>query len=408
MKFVYKAKDQQGAVQEGFVNAIGEELAVQILQRNNLIPISLIREEDAPKGTLDELASSLQHVWEGVSSLEMVLFFRQLSALIDAHVPILSALHAVGDQSENPYFRRVLMEIMSTVEDGTAFSEALAMHPKIFSPLVVSMIRAGEVSGNLRRSVTILADNIEKNHQLASRIKGAMIYPSFVMAAGALVGFLVVSFILPKITVMIKELNVAVPWYTQVVMNLGDFMSLYWWAVGIATLAIIGGMAYYINSEAGQREWQHIILKLPIFGKLMKYLYVSRFADNLSSLLGSGIPMVRSLTIVSDVVGNDVYRSIILEATQEVQGGGSMSAAFLKHPAEVPVIVAQMIKVGEETGEMDQVLKSTSDFYTQEVDNMARNLVSLIEPVMIVVLAIGVAILVFSVILPIYNIVGQM
>ena len=408
MKFVYKAKDQQGMVQEGFVNAIGEELAVQILQRNNLIPISLVREEDVSRGVIGEFTNSLQHVWEGVSSLEMVLFFRQLSALIDAHVPILSALHAVGEQSENQYFRGVLMEITNSVEDGTAFSEALALHPKIFSPLVVSMIRAGEVSGNLRRSVTILADNIEKNHQLSSRIKGAMIYPAFVMVAGALVGFLVVSFILPKITVMIKELNVAVPWYTRVVMNVGDFMSEYWWAVGVGIIAVVGGMAYYINSEDGQREWQHILLKLPIFGKLSKFLYVSRFADNLSSLLGSGIPMVRSLTIVADVVGNDVYRSIILEATQEVQGGGSMSAAFLRHPTEVPIIVSQMIKVGEETGEMDQVLKSTSDFYTQEVDNMARNLVSLIEPVMIVILAIGVAILVFSVILPIYNIVGQM
>jgi type IV pilus assembly protein PilC len=359
-------------------------------------------------GSLDKTLRDIQHLWEGVSPKDMVLFFRQLSALISAHVPILTALHAVSDQLENAYFRTILSEVSANVEDGMALSEAMAAHPRVFSQLIVHMMRAGEVSGNLKRSVNILADNIEKNYQLTSKIRGAMIYPSFVLTTGAVVGFVVISFILPKITMMIKDLHAETPWYTQVVMNIGDFMSVYWWVVALGVMIFVGALAYYLNTEGGKREWQHISLKLPVMGDLMRNLYVSRFAENVGALLGSGIPMVRTLTIVADVVGNDVYRNIILEASQEVQAGGAISVAFAKHPEEIPPIVSQMVKVGEETGEMDQILKSTAEFYSQEVDNTARNLVSLIEPIMIVGLALGVAVLVFSVILPIYSVVGQM
>lgn len=405
MKFFFKAKDQEGKIQEGVVNAMNEEMAAQILQRKNLIPVSVQIEQEAR--TMGDLLKNIQKSWSGVSPKEMVIFFRQLATLIQAHVPILNALHAISDQTENPYFRSVLLDVADNVEDGMTLSESFAGHPDVFSPFVVSLIRAGEVSGNLHRSVNTIADNVEKNYQLTSRIRGALLYPAFILTVGLIVAFLITAFVLPKLTQLIKEMDVAVPWYTQAVMAFGSFMGEYWWAVAIMFMAGVGAMAYYLNTEGGRREWHRVVLTLPVFGNLARYVYLSRFAENLSSILSSGIPMVRSLTIVADVVGNDVYRDVILSATEEVQGGGNISTAFSRYPEHIPVIVSQMIKVGEETGEMDHVLKSIADFYSQETENITRNLITLIEPIMIVVLAIFVAILVFSVILPIYNLVGQ-
>lgn len=406
MKFFFKAKDKEGKVQEGVVNAMSEEMAAQVLQRNSLTPVSIQREQEA-KGGVDNALKNIQRFWVGVSPKEMVVFFRQLATLIQAHVPILNALRAISDQIENPYFRSVLTEVAGNVEDGMSLSESFSAHPAVFSPFVVSITRAGEVSGNLQRSINTLADNVERNYQLSSRIRGALLYPGFILSVGAIVAFLIITFVLPKLTQLIKDMNVDVPWYTRAVMSVGDFMGTYWWAVILMFFAGAGVLVYYLNTAAGKREWQQILLHLPVFGSLSRYVYLSRFAENLSSILGSGIPMVRSLTIVGDVVGNHVYREIILKATEEVQSGGNMSAAFAKYPEYIPPIVSQMIKVGEETGEMDRVLKSIADFYAQETENITKNLVSLIEPIMIVILAIGVAILVFSVILPIYNLVGQ-
>ncbi|MEI8103560.1 MAG: type II secretion system F family protein [Candidatus Moraniibacteriota bacterium] len=408
MKFLFKAKDQQGLVVEGKVNSINEELAVQILQRNNLIPISIEHDtSDDSVVSQGGFLDSFQHLWEGVSLKEKSLFFRQLGALINAHVPILNALHTVGDQLENLYFRRVIRDVANNVEDGMSLSESMESYSQVFTKLEVSMIRAGEISGNLRRSISLLADNLEKQYVLNSQIRSAMIYPAFVLSVGAIVGFIVISFILPKITVIIKETGAVVPWYTKVVMGIGDFMNLYWWVVFLGVVAFILSVLYYSNTEDGKKDFGHLILNLPVMGSLMRKLYIARFADNMGALLGSGIPMVRSLTTVADVIGNDRYKSIIDEVGREVQAGGSMSTAFARYPEHIPGIVVQMIQVGEETGEMEQILKNTSEFYTQETDVMAKNMVALIEPIMIIFLAVGVAILVFSVILPIYNVVGQ-
>jgi type II secretory pathway component PulF len=205
---------------------------------------------------------------------------------------------------------------------------------------------------------------------------------------------------------MIKELSVDVPWYTQVVMSVGDFMSVYWWAVLLIVVGAIGAITFYAKSEDGRREWNHLQLKIPVIGTLLRYVYIARFADNLSALLSSGIPVVRALHIVSDVVGNSVYQAVILRAADEVKTGKTISSVFSRS-ADIPPIVSRMLLIGEETGKMNHVLDSTSRFYSQEVDNMTRNMTSLIEPILIVFLGIGVSILVVSVIMPIYNITGS-
>jgi len=401
MKFIFKAKSKDGHVREGLVDAIDPKGAAAILEINDLVPIS-IKEEKKAFGFMKEL----QRIWEGVSQKELVIFFQQLSTLIEARVPIVSALRTIEEQTANNFFRIILKEMADDIEDGVQFSVALEKHQDVFSPLTMSMIRSGEASGELRRAIETIARNIEKNYQLAAKIKGALYYPAFVIGVALIIGFLVVTFILPRITVMIKDLNVPVPWYTSVLIWLGDFMNAYWWAVLLAAFAMLGGIAYYARAPAGKREWEHVLLKLPVVGGLARNIYITRFSENFGALLEGGIPIVRALIISSQVVGNNVYEGIILKAADEVKSGGNISTVLLAS-REFPPIVSQMVRIGEETGSLSTVLISVAKFYNQEVETTTKTLTTLIEPILIVGLGIGVGILVVGVLLPIYNIASQ-
>jgi type IV pilus assembly protein PilC len=402
MKFFFKAKNELGEVKEGFVDAIGEEFATEILQKNGLTVLSLTAEEH-----VNSLGRQLQKLWEGVNQRELAIFFRQLATLIEAKVPVTSSLQSVAAQTSNEYLRSVTREMSDDIDDGMPFSESLERHKEVFSPLIINMVKAGEISGGLQRSIKYIADNIEKNYYMTSKIKGSLMYPAFVIGAASIIGFLVVTFILPKITGIIKEMGIAVPWYTKVLMWLGDFMNAYWWAVALVAIGAIAGFAYYANSEAGQKDMEEIILKIPVIGTIASRLYLIRFAENLSALLSGGIPIVRALTVVGDVVGNGIYKRVILQAADNVRTGGSMSQVLMSSPV-IPPMVSQMVKIGEETGSTVQVLKAVSDFYSQEVDMLTKNMMSLIEPILIVLLGIGVAIMVVGILLPIYNIAGQL
>lgn len=401
MKFVFKAKTDTGQERSGIVEALNREAAAQVLQNNGLTPF-LVQEERRDV----ELVRDIKKLWEGVSQKELMVMFRQLATLISARVPMVSALETLADQSANKYLRIVLKEIEDDVEDGASFSESLAKHPAVFEPLVINMLRAGEVSGTLQRAIEVVAENIEKNYQLTSKIKGALFYPGFVLSAALIIGFLVVTFILPKLTGLIRELGVAVPWYTRILIWIGDFMSVYWWAVILVFIVTLFSFVYYINTESGQADWNRIVLHLPIFGNLMKYVYITRFAENMSSLLNGGVPIVRALTIVSDVTGNLVFREVILQSAEEVKTGGAMSTVFIRSLV-IPPIVSQIIKIGEESGSIAKVLDSVAIFYRSEVENITRNMTSLIEPILIVFLGIGVGVMVVGILMPIYDIAGK-
>ncbi len=403
MKFTFKARTDGGEVREGIVDAVDADTAAQILQRNNLIPLSLKAEEEKSF----ELLKTVSKIWEGVSQKEQMVFFRQMSTLIEARVPIVSALTTIGEEISNPYFSIIINEMAGDVQDGMPFSEALAKHQDIFSPLTVNMIHAGEVSGALQNAVNFVADNIEKNYHLTSKIKGALYYPIFVLTVASIIGFLVVTFILPKITVLIKSMKVSVPWYTTVLIWLGDFMNEYWWAVLFIVLAAIGSFYYYLKTPSGHRELELVILKIPVIGTLAQNIYITRLAENLSALLNSGIPIVKALTIASEVIGNHVYEGIVMSAAEQIRSGGNISTAFM-NAKEIPPVLAQMIRIGEESGTLATVLGSVAKFYGQEVDNMTKSLTTLIEPILIVFLGMGVAVLVVGVLLPIYNLAGQL
>lgn len=402
MKFIFKAKDQSGKIKEGKIEAGDRDKAVQLLQKENLVPMFVVRK----KGT-SEIIKEIQRIWEGATQKELMIFFRELATLIDAKVPVVPSLRAIQEQAESKYLGIVIKEIADDVEDGMPLSESMAKYPNTFNNLAVSIIKAGEVSGNLQRSILFVADNIEKNYRLTSKVKGALFYPAFVITVSAIIGFVATTVILPRLTDMIEELEVEIPWYTQIIMFISKFMENYWWAVLIVILGAVGGFIYYIKTESGRKEWDKVKLNLPIVGKLFNYIYITRFASNFSILLAGGIPIVRALTVVSEVVGNSVYQSIILRSADEVKTGGNISTVFSRSSV-IPPIVSKIIKIGEETGKTSEVTKNIANFYEQEADAITQNLSKAIEPVLIVILGIGVAILVFAILLPIYDIAGKL
>lgn len=402
MKFIFKAKDQNGELRKGEVEAIGRESAIQILQKNNLLPIFITEEKKSLK-----IFEGIMKMWEGASQKDLVVFFRELATLLDAKVTVVPSLRAIQKQTENRFLGAVVKDIADDVEDGTPLSESLAKHPDVFSGLAVNMIKAGEVSGSLQKSIKYMADNTEKNYQLTSKIRGAIYYPVFVLVVAGIVGFLTMTIILPKLTAVIKDMGISVPWYTKGVMAVGDFMQSYWWVVIILVFSAIAGVIYYIKTESGRKEWDQIKINLPVFGKVFRYIYITRFANNLSVLLNGGVPIVRAMTIVGSVVNNGVYQEVIFRAADSAKAGGTINKVFYNSTI-MPSIVSEMVKIGEETGKLSDILINIADFYDQETDHVVHNISSLIEPFMIVLLGIGVAIMVFSILMPIYNVVGQM
>lgn len=402
MKFQFKAKDSEGAVREGKIEAVSRDAAIKVLQTQSLLPILVAQEKGLP-----EILKELSRIWEGASQKELMVIFRELATLISAKVPIVPALRAISDQAENRYLRIVVKEVADSVEDGMALSESLAKFPDTFSPLSINMIKAGEVSGNLQKSIEYIADNIEKNYKITARIKGALFYPAFVIGVAAIIGFIAATWILPQLADIIIELNVEMPWYTKLIINVSYFMEHYWWAVLILIFGAIGGFFYYIRTEAGKHEWHKIQLNIPVLGKLFRYVYLARFANNFSVLLAGGIPIVRALMVSSEVVNNVVYQAVILKSADEVKTGGNISSVFGRS-AIIPPIVSRIVRIGEETGKMSEVLKNVAEFYDSETDNMTRNLSAMIEPILIILLGIGVGTLVFAILMPIYQIAGKL
>lgn len=401
MKFSYRAKGYKGDVQEGQIEAINSATASALLEEKGLQPLMIEKEEQVP-----DVVKQLRHLWDGVNLRELSIFFRQLATLIESKVSIVASLRAVGEQTDNSFLKTVAQEMIIDVEDGIPLSDAMSKHPLAFRPLHISMIKAGEVSGNLQRSVLFLADNTEKNYELNSKIRSALFYPAFVATAAVIITFVVATLVLPKLTAVFRDMGVEVPWYTLVLMMIGDFMQKYWWTVGFVILAAVLGGIYYLKTEDGHREWDVLKMKIPIIGKLFQYVYIARFSENLAVLLNGGIPIVRALVIVGEVVDSSVYRKIILQAADEVKTGGAMSNVFGRSP-EFPPIVPQMIRIGEEAGKISEVLMHIADFFGKETDRITRNLSAMVEPILICFLGAGVGILVFAILVPIYTMSSQ-
>ncbi|MFA4954728.1 MAG: type II secretion system F family protein [Patescibacteria group bacterium] len=398
--FKYRAKALDGQIQAGLIEAEDVASANQALEERGFAPLLI----EPYKG----MAAASQNIFaflNRIKSKDMVAAVRALSVMVSASVPITEAVHNIARQSENPVLQRVLNEIASEIEGGARLSDALAHHPKVFSAFFINMVRSGETSGQLSETLEYLADQQEKDFDLMSKIKGAMIYPAFIVFAMVIVGFVMMTFVVPKLVQVLAEAQVALPITTRMLIWTSSFFQSFWWLIILATIGAAIAFRAYINTKPGRFQWDRVKLYIPIFGKLFREVYVVRFTRSLATLLHGGVDLVDALEIVSLVIGNEVWKRAVLETIREVNDGNSIITAFQRYSV-VPTMMTQMLTVGEGTGRTQDILLRVSAFYAREIDNMVGNLTKLIEPVILLVLGAGVAVLVSAILLPLYSLSG--
>ncbi len=398
MNYKYRAVTQTGESKEGTIDASSKDIAITGLQRRGLVVVSL--EEEDVRGKGFNLA-----IFEHVPLKDVVIVSRQIATLFEAQVSALKAFSLLATNVENPLLRRKLIHITDDLQAGSSISGALAKHPDVFSDFYVNMVRSGEESGKLNQTFMYLADYLDRQYALTTKTRNALIYPAFVIGVFVIVMTLMFVMVIPKLSSIILESGQAVPIYTKVVIAISDFLVHYGIFLLVFLAVFAGFMWARLRTKSGKSYLDRVKLGLPIAGPLFNKVYLARISDNMDTMLSAGIPIVRSIEITGDVVGNSVYQSILAQAGEDVKAGSSLSDALAKHK-EVPAILSQMIKVGEETGALSTILKTLSRFYKREVDDAVDTLVGLIEPIMIVALGLGVGILLTSVLVPIYNIAG--
>ncbi len=397
MIFKYKAIDPTGQNKEGTIEAVNIEVAISSLQKRSLV-LSDIRPLEE-KSLLERKIS----LFAGVSSKDIVILSRQMATLFEAQVSALRVFELLSSQAEKPVLRTKLSEVASDLQSGNTISEALAKHPDVFSEFYVNMVKSGEESGKLDQTLLYLADYLDRTHEVTSKVKNALIYPAFIVFTFISVMVLMMTVVIPKISSILVESGQDIPVYTKVVLAISGFFVNY--GVFILVALVIGGFFLwrYLKTDAGRMALDQTKITFPAVQVLYRKLYLSRIADNMNVMLLSGIPIVRGLDLTSKIVDNKVFENLLQKATEDVKTGSSISDAMMKSK-EIPGIFIAMIKIGEETGQLGNILKTLAAFYRREVVNAIDTLVGLIEPVMIVFLGFGVAFLLASVLIPIYNI----
>ncbi len=400
-EFVYKARDQSGITVEGVVDSVSRDDASAILAERSLIVITLTAREAKKKYELPLSA------FGRVKARDVVIFSRQLSVLVSANVPIVQSLHTVQKQTANPKLRVIVGDVASDVEAGTRFSLALSKHVKVFSQFYVNMVKSGETSGRVDEVLSYLADQQEKDFDLLSKVKGSMYYPMFIIFGMFVAGFVMMTFVIPRLVTVLKESGAELPFATRLLIGVSGFFVNFWWLIIIGVVILSAAFLWYIRTPEGAKVWGTFVLRVPIFGGIFQRLAVVRMVRSLHTLLVGGVDAVTALEISAEVVGNASYRDLILKSAREVRDGSPISTVFAKHPKVVPLMVSQMMAVGEDTGKLTDVLDRLAHFYSREIDNLIGGLVTLIEPVIIVIIGLAVGVMVSAILLPMYNLSQQ-
>ncbi|MFZ3020433.1 MAG: type II secretion system F family protein [Minisyncoccia bacterium] len=397
MLYRYQTLSLDGKKEEGNIDASSLDIAISSLHKRGLTVAEIHPIESRNK------LGVFSRFTQRVTNKDVVILSRQLATLFQAQVSALRVFKLLASEVENPILRDALAEITDDLQGGSPISKALGKHPKIFSDFYVNMVKAGEETGKLDDTFLYLADHLDRTYEVTSKARNAFIYPSFVVIVFIGVMVLMFTLIIPKISTIIKDSGQEIPIYTKIVFAASDFFVNY--GVFLAAALVIGIflLIRFLRTKEGQVEMDRAKITYPYIGDLYRKLYLSVIADNMHTMVVSGIPMLKAIEITSNVVGNAVYKEVLSNAATDVKGGAPLSVALARYH-EIPGILVQMIKVGEETGELGSILDTMAKFYQREVNNAVDVIVSLIEPVMIVGLGLGVGILLASVLLPIYNI----
>jgi type IV pilus assembly protein PilC len=397
--FKYTVKNQHGETIKGKVEARSENQAAAVLRSRGLLVISV-------HPLNDESFLFFKELLMGVKYDEVVTFTRQLSTMITAGLPLTQSLSILGQQSK-PAMSRMVAELQREIEGGNTFAKALGKFPRIFSRVYIQLVLAGETGGVLDEVLERLADNMEKDKDFKAKTKGALIYPVIVVIAMIAVAFIMMVFVIPKLTEMYTDFGADLPFATQLLIDISTFVSNFWWLVAVG--GFVGGTLFkrWIKTRPGRIVFDRFLLKIPIFGELRSKVTLTEFARTLSLLLGAGISLLQALQIVSEASNNILYREALQDSAKQVEKGISLSQAILRYNKLFPPILGQMIAVGEETGKLDDVLLKLSVYFQSESEHAIKNLTTALEPIIMIVLGLGVGLMVIAIIMPIYNLTSQ-
>lgn len=395
MKFRYRAKNDRGDVVEGIVRASNVLTADKMLRQNGLVTVDIFPETSQ--------FFSLFGLIKKVSLKDKSMFCSQLSTMVSAGLALPKAVNIIAAQTSNQYLKTIFYNINRDLGEGLSFSSSLSKYPEVFDELFVNVVRSGETTGNLELILDRLSKKIDADQRMSSQVLTALIYPIFIIVALIAVGWLLMVTIVPQIESVFIESNVPLPWATRALIAVSHFLIGYWWILVILVIGAVIFAKYYLSSEGGRDFYSRVQINLPGFKKVTSDIYMARFCRTIEMLFESGVPMIEAINTTANVMINGYYKKSLRRIAKNVQKGISFSAELSKDPLFSP-LVSQMLAVGEQTGKSGEVMEKLARFYEGEADNAVKGVYSLVEPLAMVVVGIGVAILVFAVLVPIYQI----
>lgn len=397
----FSAKDYTGKKYSGEVEAIDEKALVSTLQKQGLVPITV-----SQRNVGRHLLIPFLKIGGGVSSSDVVNFTRQFSTMISAGLPLTDALIILEKQAKSSTFARIIGEIVADVEGGMSLSGALSKHKNAFGTVYVKLVEAGEAGGVLDKILAKLAESLEKEREFKSKTRGAFIYPAIVISVMVIVIAIMMIFVIPKLTNLYAEIGAGLPLPTRILIASSNLIRGYWWLMLMVLIGSVWGIRVFSKTDFGSVLISKLVLSLPVWGKIRKDLILSQFTRTLGLLMGAGIPIITALKVVADLLASPSYKEGIDFAINRVERGSPLYQPLSTNPA-FPPIIGQMLRVGEETGKMDEVLNRLSAYFEGESEQLIRNLTTALEPFILVFLGVGVGVLVLSIILPIYNLTAQ-
>ncbi len=396
MRFNYQTRTEDGKVQSGIIEASSKEAALSILQKNKFY-VTYLEEDEIP------FYARKISFGQGISTREVVLFSRQIAMMFNSKIPLIESLRILSDQTKNISFKEKILNISETVEGGTSFSEALSSYPKVFPLFYVAMVKAGEASGKLSESLSYLADHLEREYNLASKVKGALLYPSLVLLSSVGIINLMIHMVIPQLKIVLEESGAAIPPLTANVLLVSGVLKEYGFFVSLGFVVLFLLAFQYNKTKKGKAFFDKVFIRIPIIGPFLKTMYLSRLAENLSTLISGGLMITTALELSANTIGNAAYQEAVFLVRDEVRKGVPISSILALYPEIFPPIFIQMTLVGEKTGSLDSSLMQIATFYQAEVERGITNILSILEPVLILTLGAVVAGLIFSVLMPLYE-----
>lgn len=403
--FFYTSVSQSGKKKEGNKEASSvSELARLLKEEGFILTSAKPQQQIDPAVSFLKKASNAAMIFFRISLVDKMLFTRHLAVMVKAGFSINKALQVLVSQTENKRFAKIIAKVEEDLRGGIAFGDAVSKYPDVFSDLYINMVRAGEAGGNLEENLKLMAVQMKKDHDLSSKIKSAMMYPLVILSLMILIGAAMMIFVMPKLISVFEELNAELPLTTKIIVAISQFLVDHWLIAILAVLLLIIFLRFILATKQAKTFFDKLVLKMPIFGEISKKINSARMARSLSSLIQSGVSIIKALEITSGTVGNTLFKKSLIESAKEVQKGNALSQILSNYPNLYPPIVTNMIQVGEETGTLGEITKKLAAFYEEEVANITKGLSTIIEPILMIIIGAAVGFFAISMIQPMYSV----